>query len=58
MIKSVYRLDTGKYCGCTSDTSQYDTEVFGFTETTPPEFDDLADEMPYWVDGAWEIRTL
>ena len=58
MIQSVYKLDTGKYCGCTATPEDYDTEQFGFTTETPPAFDDLANEMPFWVDGAWEIRTI
>lgn len=57
MIQSVYNKTTGRYCGCTADTSQYDTEVFGFTELTPPEFEPLDNEMAFFVEGAWEIRT-
>lgn len=56
MIQSVYRKDTGRYCGCTATPQDYDTEVFGLTDVTPPKFDDLAGEMAFWVDGAWEIR--
>lgn len=57
MIQSVYRKDTGRYCGCTATPEHYDTEVFGITDQTPPEFDDLADEMPYWTGTGWEIRN-
>ena len=55
MIQSVYRLDTGIYCGCTANAEQYDTEVFGITTQTPPEYDEFT-QQAYYVDGAWEIR--
>jgi len=57
MIQSVYRIDTGRYCGCTATPHDYDTEIFGLTDQTPPEFDEFT-QMAYWVDGAWEIRTI
>jgi len=57
MIQSVYKIDTGRYCGCTATPHDYDTEIFGLTDQTPPEFDEFT-QMAYWVDGAWEIRTI
>ena len=39
------------------DANQYNPDLYGFTEQAPPEFDDLADEMPYWTGTEWEIRV-
>lgn len=58
MIHSVYRISDGKYCGCTANPQDYDPEQFGFTDQSPPVFDDLQNQMPYWTGTQWEIRTL
>lgn len=57
MIQSVYKLDTGRYCGCTANPEQYDVDVFGITNLTPPQFDEFS-QMAFFVDGAWEIRSI
>lgn len=46
--------DTGAYQGCT--LTPEDFPEMNFTDITTPVYDEF-DEVLFFVDGAWEIRT-
>ena len=47
--------ETGQYQGCTFTPADF--PELNNTQIEPPYFDEF-DEMIYFVDGAWEIRSI
>ena len=51
-----YKKDTGEFMG--SGTPHHDNEKIGCTTTPCPPFDlEEKNEMPFWINDAWVIKT-
>ena len=54
----LYKISDGEFSGSIIDGyNTYDSNLFGETSTPVPAYDDMTHNA-YWVDGAWEIRSI